>query len=208
MRSSKVNLAIPHPARLFERGAWQECRDQGLEPGHVHNTVAQRFCEHPQSLPRMCFGKGLCGVQGQHADCAAEPYSIIRSQSRVRAATPFKHLQRTAPNQHQPELPLGARAPPTQARLIGCAPESRCGSLAAAEPAAGKVGSCPIRSRGRHAANGMGAASRQWVGSRMPVWRDSTAQVQSRAFESAIRAASSPIEIRRTLCPMKVHYRI
>ena len=28
------------------------------------------------------------------------------------------HLQKTAPNQHQPELPLGARAPPTQARLI------------------------------------------------------------------------------------------
>ena len=28
------------------------------------------------------------------------------------------HLEKTAPDQHQPELPLGARAPPTQARLI------------------------------------------------------------------------------------------
>ena len=28
------------------------------------------------------------------------------------------HLQRTAPQQHQPELPLGARAPPVQSSLI------------------------------------------------------------------------------------------
>ena len=28
------------------------------------------------------------------------------------------HLQQTAPDQHQAELPLGARAPPQQARLI------------------------------------------------------------------------------------------
>jgi hypothetical protein len=28
------------------------------------------------------------------------------------------HLQRTAPDSHQTELPLGARAPPQQARLI------------------------------------------------------------------------------------------
>ena len=28
------------------------------------------------------------------------------------------HLQKTAPDQDHPELPLGARAPPTQARLI------------------------------------------------------------------------------------------
>jgi hypothetical protein len=27
------------------------------------------------------------------------------------------HLERTAPQQHQTELPLGARAPPWQARL-------------------------------------------------------------------------------------------
>jgi len=34
-------------------------------------------------------------------------------------------LQKTAPDHDQPELPLGARAPPTQVRLIRCAPESR-----------------------------------------------------------------------------------
>jgi hypothetical protein len=28
------------------------------------------------------------------------------------------HIQKTAPDQHQAELPLGARAPPTQARLV------------------------------------------------------------------------------------------
>jgi len=33
--------------------------------------------------------------------------------------------EKTAPDQHPAEPPLGARAPPTQARLIGCAPESR-----------------------------------------------------------------------------------
>ena len=28
------------------------------------------------------------------------------------------HLEKTAPDRYQPELPLGARAPPTPARLI------------------------------------------------------------------------------------------
>ena len=28
------------------------------------------------------------------------------------------HLQRTAPQQHQPELPLGARTPPVQSSLL------------------------------------------------------------------------------------------
>ena len=28
------------------------------------------------------------------------------------------HLERTAPDQHQAELPLGARAPPVQTRLL------------------------------------------------------------------------------------------
>jgi hypothetical protein len=29
----------------------------------------------------------------------------------------LSHLQRTAPHQYRPELPLGARAPPVQSRL-------------------------------------------------------------------------------------------
>jgi len=28
------------------------------------------------------------------------------------------HLERTAPDHYQPELPLGARAPPAQSRLV------------------------------------------------------------------------------------------
>jgi hypothetical protein len=30
----------------------------------------------------------------------------------------LSHLERAAPEQHQPELPLGARAPPVQSRLL------------------------------------------------------------------------------------------
>ena len=30
----------------------------------------------------------------------------------------LSHLQRTAPQQYQPELPLGARAPPVQSSLL------------------------------------------------------------------------------------------
>ena len=34
---------------------------------------------------------------------------------------------------------------------------------------------------------GMAAAGQEWMGFRMPQWRDSVAQAQSRAFESTIR---------------------
>ena len=35
----------------------------------------------------------------------------------------------------------------------------------------------------------MAGASGEWVGCRMPVWRDSAAHVQSRSFESTMRCA-------------------
>ena len=84
--------------------------DQAGEPGkpvtsrHVAMTWAQRL-------------KRVFGVEIERCTRCSGKLKVI--------AKILAHLQKTAPNQHQPEQPLGARAPPTQARLICCAPESR-----------------------------------------------------------------------------------
>jgi len=62
------------------------------------------------------------GSPGQGADQAGEADTPITARH---GAMSWAQLEKTAPDQHPPELPLGARAPPTQARLIRCAPESR-----------------------------------------------------------------------------------
>jgi hypothetical protein len=50
-----------------------------------------------------------CGGQLKVMTGIEEPEVIARIPA---------HLQKTAPDSHQTELPLGARAPPQQARLI------------------------------------------------------------------------------------------
>ena len=50
-----------------------------------------------------------CGGQLKVMTGIEEPEVIARI---------LAHLQKTAPDLHQAELPLSARAPPTQARLI------------------------------------------------------------------------------------------
>jgi hypothetical protein len=80
--------------------------DQPISPRHVAMTWAQRL--------KRVFGIQIdlcvrCGGKLRVIASIDEPEVIARI---------LAHLQKTAPDQHQAELPLGARAPPTQARLI------------------------------------------------------------------------------------------
>ena len=52
---------------------------------------------------------GRCGGKLKVIASIEEPEVIARI---------LAHIQKSAPDQHQAELPLGARAPPAQARLI------------------------------------------------------------------------------------------
>ena len=75
-------------------------------PRHVAMTWAQRL--------KRVFGVEIntcarCGGKLKVIASIEEPEVIGRI---------LAHIQKTAPDQHQAELPLGARAPPQQARLI------------------------------------------------------------------------------------------
>ena len=80
--------------------------DKPLTPRHVAMTWAQRL--------KRVFGIeidscGRCGGKLKVIASIEEPEVIARI---------LAHIQKGAPDQHQAELPLGARAPPAQARLI------------------------------------------------------------------------------------------
>jgi len=58
--------------------------------------------------------KRVFGIEiGRCARCAGR----LRIIAKILA-----HLEKTAPDQYQAELPLGARAPPVQSRLLGTRP--------------------------------------------------------------------------------------
>jgi len=70
--------------------------------------------------------KRVFGVEIERCTRCGGKLAIIASiEEPAVIAKILAHMEKTAPDQHPPELPLGARAPPTQARLIRCAPESR-----------------------------------------------------------------------------------
>jgi len=50
--------------------------------------------------------------------CGGKLAIIVSIEEPEVIAKILAHLEKTAPDHHQAELPLGARAPPTQARLI------------------------------------------------------------------------------------------
>ncbi len=52
------------------------------------------------------------------ARCGGKLKVIASIQEPAVIAKILAHLERTAPDQYQPELPLGARAPPVQSRLL------------------------------------------------------------------------------------------
>lgn len=77
-----------------------------ITPRHVAMSWAQRL--------KRVFGVEIntcarCGGKVKVIASIEEPEVIARI---------LAHIQKTAPDQHQAELPLGARAPPQQARLI------------------------------------------------------------------------------------------
>ena len=52
------------------------------------------------------------------ARCAVRLRIIASIEEPEVIAKILAHLEKTAPDQHQAELPLGARAPPSQSRLL------------------------------------------------------------------------------------------
>jgi len=88
--------------------------DKPITPRHVAMTWAQRLKRVFAIDIEAC---ARCGGRLKILASIEEPQVIAKI---------LAHLEKTAPDHHQPDLPLGARAPPTQVRLIRCAPESRC----------------------------------------------------------------------------------
>ena len=80
--------------------------DKPLTPRHVAMTWAQRLKRVFGIVIDSC---GRCGWKLKVIASIEEPEVIARI---------LAHIQKSAPDQHQAELPLGARAPPAQARLI------------------------------------------------------------------------------------------
>jgi len=59
------------------------------------------------------------GIDIEACACCGGKLAILASiEAPAVIAKILAHLQKTTPDHHQPELPLGAQAPPTQARLI------------------------------------------------------------------------------------------
>jgi hypothetical protein len=103
---SKLRAAVTPAHRGVGSRAVPADPDKPITPRHVAMTWAQRL--------KRVFGIQIdlcvrCGGKLRVIASIDEPEVIARI---------LAHLQKTAPDQHQAELPLGARAPPTQARLI------------------------------------------------------------------------------------------
>ena len=79
-------------------------------PGKLRD---QQSLRSPRSPP-FAFGVEIDCCAG----CGGRLKVIASIEEPELIAKILAHLQKTAPNQHPPELPLGARAPPRQARLI------------------------------------------------------------------------------------------
>jgi len=80
--------------------------DKPIAPRHVALRWAQRL-------------KRVFGIDIEACTRCGGKLSIIASiEEPAVIAKILAQLEKTAPDRHQAELPLGARAPPTQARLI------------------------------------------------------------------------------------------
>ena len=80
--------------------------DKLLTPRHVAMSWAQRL-------------KRVFGVEiDRCARCSGKLKIIASTEAPQVIAKILAHLRKTAPDHDQAELPLGARAPPTPARLI------------------------------------------------------------------------------------------
>ena len=87
------------------QGADQET-DKPITPRHVAMTWAQRL-------------KRVFGIEiNTCARCGGKLKVIASIEEPEVIGKILAHLQKTAPDSNQAELPLGARAPPAQVRLI------------------------------------------------------------------------------------------
>ena len=103
---SKLRAAVTPAHRGVGGKAVPADPDKPITPRHVAMCWAQRL--------KRVFGIeidtcGRCGGKLKVIASIEEPEVIARI---------LAHRQKTAPDSHQTELPLGARAPPQQARLI------------------------------------------------------------------------------------------
>ena len=84
--------------------------EEGTEPSSAPRHVAMSWA---QRLRRV-FGVEIKAC----ARCGGKLKVIASIEEPEVIAKILAHLERTAPEQHQSELPLGARAPPAQSRLL------------------------------------------------------------------------------------------
>lgn len=105
---SRLRAAVT-PARRGVGGKGQgadQATGKPATPRHVAMTWAQRL-------------KRVFGIEiDRCARCDGQLKVIASIEEPEAIAKILAHLEKTAPDQHQAELPLGARAPPTQVRLI------------------------------------------------------------------------------------------
>ncbi len=98
----------------------KQCRLRLFQPESIEGRAAE-----PTSKPRhvaMIWAKRLKRVFGVDieacARCGGKLKIIASIEESAVSAKILAHLERTTPAQYQSELPLGARAPPTQSRLL------------------------------------------------------------------------------------------
>ncbi len=104
---SKLRAAIT-PARrgVGKKAQVEDGADKSATPRHVAMSWAKRL--------KRVFGIDIEAC----ARCGGKLKVIASIEEPEVIAKILAHLERTAPDQYQAELPLGARAPPVQTRLL------------------------------------------------------------------------------------------
>jgi len=104
---SRLRAAVTPAGRgRGKRPQVEEGADKSVTPRHVAMSWARRL-------------KRVFGVEIQAcARCGGKLKVIASIEEPQVIAKILAHLERTAPDHCQPELPLGARAPPAQSRLV------------------------------------------------------------------------------------------
>lgn len=103
---SKLRAAVTPAHRGVGGKAVPADPDKPITPRHVAMSWTQRL-------------KRVFGIEIDTCTRCGDPLKVIASIEEPEViARILAHRQKTAPDSHQTELPLGARAPPQQARLI------------------------------------------------------------------------------------------
>jgi hypothetical protein len=104
---SKLRAAVtPAHRGVGSQGQGDQATDKPITPRHVAMCWAQRL-------------KRVFGIEINTCTRCGGPLKVIASIEEPEViARILAHIQRIAPDPQQAELPLGARAPPTQALLI------------------------------------------------------------------------------------------